>query len=59
MPLAAPEAVPGQAGALTLLVVALLVLASVVLFRSMLRHLRRVPRRFDPPEGGAPRDRSP
>jgi hypothetical protein len=58
VPLAAVDVGPGQAGPLGLLVVVLLALATVMLLRSMLRHLRRVPPRFDPPQDGEGRDDS-
>jgi O-antigen ligase len=43
------------AGFIGFLVVLALVLAAVLLFRSMTKHLRRVPKSFDPPdEAGSP-----
>jgi hypothetical protein len=42
-----------QAGPLGLLVVVLLAIATVVLIRSMTRHLRRVPVSFDPEAAAA------
>lgn len=55
----AVEVGPGQSGPLGLLVVVLLCLACVVLFRSMIRQLKRVPRRFDAPQGTPTPDRDP
>ena len=49
---AAPEDV--KAGPLALLIILLLVVACYFLFRSMSRHLRRVPEDF-PTDPGAPR----
>jgi hypothetical protein len=46
-----------KAGPLALLVVALLGIATVLLVRSMSKHLRRVPESFDPP--APPADRPP
>ncbi len=50
--LAAAE--PGKAGPLALLIVGLLAVATVLLYRSMTKQLRKVPRTFDPP----PEDRT-
>lgn len=41
----------GQSGPVGLLVIVVLCLLCVVLFRSMSKQLKRVPRRFDPPDG--------
>jgi hypothetical protein len=52
---AGPES--GKAGPLALLVILLLGVATVLLIRSMNRHLRKVPPSFDPPVGpDAPAD---
>jgi len=50
--LAAEE--PFEAGPTALLVVVLLGIGIVILTRSMLKHLRRVPASFDPPESAGP-----
>jgi len=50
--LAAPE--PGTAGPLGLLVLTLLGIAVFLLWRSMVKHLRRVPASFDAPPADAP-----
>ncbi len=39
---------PGQAGPLGLFVIVLLAVATLLLVRSMRRHLRRIPSSFDP-----------
>lgn len=39
---------PGQAGAFSLLIIGALVVVCVFLFRSMARHLRKVPSSFEP-----------
>ena len=46
-------AAPGGAGSWALLIVALLALATVALYRSMTKHLRKVPKSFDPPDDPA------
>ena len=52
---AGPES--GKAGPLALLVILLLGVATFLLIRSMNKHLRKVPRSFDPPSGpDAPAD---
>lgn len=40
----------GKAAPLALLVIALLAVATVLLYRSMSKQLRKVPKSFDPPD---------
>lgn len=47
---------PGQAGALSLLIIGFLVVVCAFLFRSMARHLRKVPSSFERP--GQPPDQA-
>jgi hypothetical protein len=47
---------PAQAGPLGLFIILLLAAATILLIRSMNRHLRRVPPRFDAPDRGGPAD---
>ncbi len=41
---------PGQAGPLGLFIIILMAVATVLLIRSMGKHLRRIPPTFDPPD---------
>ncbi|HTR71094.1 MAG TPA: hypothetical protein VMH41_12820 [Mycobacteriales bacterium] len=50
---------PLGAGFIAFLVVLALAIASFFLFRSMSRHLRKVPGSFDPPPSAAPPPRTP
>jgi hypothetical protein len=49
----------GKGSPIGLLVVLLLIVAVYFLYRSMNRHLRKVPPEFDPPSDRSPSDRSP
>jgi L-asparagine transporter-like permease len=49
-------AAPAQAGPVGLLVIVLLGVATLLLIRSMGKHLRKVPESFDPPADDPPDD---